>query len=110
MSTSADRPDATAYGDDRPTREREPLDRRTVVNRQREEHGGIKIGSAFFGFLTAVGVGVLLTALLAAAGTAVGLSTGTDASDAVDKAGTSTSTVTLVGGIVLLVKIGRAHV
>ena len=41
------------------------------------EHGGIKIGSAFFGFLTAVGVGVLLTALLSAAGTAVGLATGT---------------------------------
>ena len=38
-----------------------PHDRRSVVSRQKEEHGGIKVGSAFFGFLTAVGVGVLLT-------------------------------------------------
>jgi hypothetical protein len=98
---------ATAYGDDGP-RDR-PLDRRTVVRRQKEEHGGVKIGSAFFGFLTAVGVGVLLTALLAAAGTAVGISTGTNASEAVSKAGTSASTVGIVGGIVLLVILFVAY-
>src|SRR6188472_1032983 len=49
------------------------LDRRSVLARQKEEHGGVKIGSAFFGFLTAVGVGVLLTALVSATGAAVGL-------------------------------------
>ena len=38
-------------------------DRRDVVGREREEHGGVKIGSAFFGWLTATGMAVLLTAL-----------------------------------------------
>ena len=38
-----------------------------VRARQREEYGGINWGSAFFGWLVAVGVAVLLTGLLAAA-------------------------------------------
>jgi len=83
----------------------QPRDRRTVVNRQKEEHGGIKIGSAFFGFLTATGVGVLLTALVAAAGTAVGLSSGTSTADVKS----SGSTVGIVGGIVLLVILFVAY-
>ena len=41
--------------------------------RQREQFGGFHFGPAFFGWLVAVGVGVLLTALLSAAGAAVGL-------------------------------------
>lgn len=86
-----------------------PLDRRSVVNRQKEEHGGVKVGCAFFGFLTATGVGVLLTALVAAAGTAVGLSSGTNAADAVSKASRSPSTVGLVGGILLLVILFVAY-
>ena len=45
--------------------------------------GGIKIGSAFFGWLAATGMAVLLTALVAAAGTAVGLATNTDVNAAV---------------------------
>ena len=49
---------------------RRPDDRehmRTVRARQREEFGGINWGAAFFGWLVAVGVAVLLTGLLAAA-------------------------------------------
>ena len=34
----------------------QPLDRHSVLAREREEHGGIKIGSAFFGWLTAMGM------------------------------------------------------
>jgi hypothetical protein len=44
-----------------------------VRARQREEFGGINWGAAFFGWLVAVGLGALLVGLLAAAGTAVGL-------------------------------------
>jgi hypothetical protein len=85
-------------------------DRKSVVSRQREEHGGVKIGSAFFGFLTATGVGVLLTALVAAAGTAVGLSSGADASDATSEVTSgSASTIGIVGGIVLLVILFVAY-
>jgi MFS family permease len=78
-------------------------DRRSVVHRQKEEHGGVKIGSAFFGFLTATGVGVLLTALAAAAGAAVGLASGTRPGAASSAAEKSASTVGIVSGIVLLV-------
>jgi hypothetical protein len=83
--------------------------RSTVVEREKEEHGGVKIGSAFFGFLTAVGVGVLLTALLAAAGTAVGVATDTKAGDVTSTATESASTVGIVGGIVLLVIVLVAY-
>ncbi|GAA1651519.1 hypothetical protein ACFQY4_19900 [Catellatospora bangladeshensis] len=47
--------------------------RELVVTRERDRFGGMKFGSAFFGWLTAMGTAVLLTALLAAAGTAIGL-------------------------------------
>jgi hypothetical protein len=45
--------------------------RHQVIAREKEEHGGIKIGSAIFGWLSVTGMAVLLTALAAAAGTAV---------------------------------------
>lgn len=41
-------------------------DRESVVARERERFGGVKIGSAFFGWLTATGAVVLLSALAAA--------------------------------------------
>ena len=43
-----------------------------VVERQRERFGGVKIGSAFFGWLIAVGVAAIITGLLAATGVALG--------------------------------------
>ena len=69
---------------------------------KRRQFGGIKVGSAFFGWLAATGMAVLLTALVAAAGTAVGLATNTDVNEAVNQAATN-QTVGLVGIIVLLV-------
>lgn len=78
-------------------------DRETAVARQRERFGGIKAGSAFFGWLTATGMAVLLTALVAAAGTAVGLASNTDVNEAVNQAAQNTGTVGLIGIIVLLV-------
>ena len=78
-------------------------DRREVVSREREEHGGVKVGSAFFGWLTATGMAVLLTALAAAAGAAVSVATGNEsATEASDAVGTP-ETVGLIGGIILLV-------
>ncbi|RAX14872.1 hypothetical protein DC347_20340 [Pseudarthrobacter sp. AG30] len=78
-------------------------DRETAVARQKERFGGIKAGSAFFGWLTATGMAVLLTALVAAAGTAVGLANNTDVNAAVNQAAQNSGTVGLVGIIVLLV-------
>ncbi len=83
-----------------------PRDRQEAVARQKEQFGGIKAGSALFGWLTATGTAVLLTALVAAAGAAVGVSTGTSVSSATNQAskGTSTAqTVGITGGIALLV-------
>ncbi len=76
--------------------------RQTVVAREKEQFGGIKVGSAFFGWLAATGTAVLLTALVAAGGTAVGLATNTDVNDAVNEA-SNNQTVGLAGIIVLLV-------
>lgn len=82
--------------------------RETVVAREKEQFGGIKIGSAFFGWLAATGTAVLLTALVAAAGTAVGLATNTDVNEAVNQA-SSDQTVGLTGVIVLLVILFVAY-
>src|SRR6478735_2934907 len=76
--------------------------RETVVAREKEQFGGIKIGSAFFGWLAATGMAVLLTALVAAAGTAVGLATHTNVNDAVNQASGNQS-VGIAGIITLLV-------
>src|SRR5512134_3120972 len=42
--------------------------------RRREEFGGLNWGAAFFGWLVAIGLAALLVAIVAAAGTALGLS------------------------------------
>ncbi|MGF1662685.1 MAG: hypothetical protein ACFCVG_09495 [Kineosporiaceae bacterium] len=47
--------------------------RQAVVERERQEHGGLKAGSAFLGWLTATGAAILLTGLVSAAGTAIGV-------------------------------------
>lgn len=84
-------------------------DRETVVAREKEEYGGIKIGSAFFGWLTATGTAVLLTALAAAAGAVFGLNATTDTQDAVSQATENAGTIGIVGGIVLLVVLFVAY-
>jgi hypothetical protein len=62
--------------------------------RQRDEYGGFNWGAAFFGWLVAIGMGVLLTAIVAAAGTAIGLNSGASAGDA--------DTIGIVGGALLI--------
>ena len=78
----------------------------TVRARQREEYGGINWGAAFFGWLVAVGVAVLLTGILAAAGAAIGL---TEPSTATQAQSTSTTTLSLAGAIALLVVLAIAY-
>ena len=73
------------------------VDRATVVDREREALGGVKVGSAFFGWLTATGMAVLLTALVTAGGAAVSLAQG-------DEAGApNVETIGAVEAVVLLV-------
>lgn len=50
-----------------------------VIARQEDRFGGIKVGSAFFGWLSAAGIAVLLTVVLIVAGMGAGLITGSEA-------------------------------
>lgn len=83
--------------------------RNDVLEREKSEFGGMKFGSAFFGWLTATGTAVLLTAVVAAAGAAVGLGTAGTADKAVDQANANASTVGIVGAIALAVILFVAY-
>jgi hypothetical protein len=89
--------------------DRRGVSRHEVVDREREEHGGVKIGSAFFGWLTATGMAVVLTALAAAAGAVFGIATDTSVSSATDSAAEQADTVGIVGGVVLLAIVFIAY-
>ena len=80
-----------------------------VVERQREQFGGVKIGAAFFGWLTAMGTAVLLTAVLAATGAALGLGILEDPGAAAEEAAENPETVGWVGAIALLVILFVAY-
>ena len=88
------------------------VDRESVVAREKEQFGGIKIGSAFFGWVAAAGIAVLLTSLLTAAGVVLSLTSKTSTTDIADQASAGTGaakTVSLVGAILLLVVLFVAY-
>ncbi len=77
-----------------------------VVARERAAYGGVKWGSAFFGWLSAMGLAVVLTGLVAGAGTALGLANDVSASDVVgDVASGNASTIGIAGAIAVLLII-----
>lgn len=82
--------------------------REDVVNREKAEFGGMKFGSAFFGWLTATGTSVILTALVAGAGAAVGLSS-TPIDEAADEAAQNADTIGIAGAIAVLVILFIAY-
>jgi hypothetical protein len=119
-TTTADRANGDATAADERRLERETPARRTADEpmrkspvmgtdamdtmraRQKERFGGIKWGSAFFGWLCAIGLAAILLAILAGAGVALGLST----SD-VGEANTA-ETIGIGGGIALLLVLAVA--
>jgi hypothetical protein len=78
---------------------------REVRARQRAEYGGLNWGAAFFGWLVAIGVAVILLAILSAAGTAFGLSENVSTSDATSNA----DTIGIAGGILLILVLAIAY-
>jgi hypothetical protein len=79
---------------------------RDAVAAQHDRFGGIKWGAAFFGWLSANGLAVLLIALISAAGVAIGLTQG------VPSAGEATANaggIGIGGGIALLVVLFLAY-
>jgi phosphotransferase system glucose/maltose/N-acetylglucosamine-specific IIC component len=79
---------------------------RDAVAAQHARFGGIQWGAAFFGWLSANGLAVILIALLSAAGLALGLAQGVDTADeAVDQA----NEIGIGGGIAILVALFLAY-
>jgi hypothetical protein len=78
----------------------------TTVDHRRahEEFGGLNWGAAFFGWLVAVGLAAILTAIVSAAGAAIGL-TNVSAADAKKNA----ATIGIVGAIALIVVLMLAY-
>jgi hypothetical protein len=95
---------ATASADRRHVDERRP--RRAVVDRERQrgEYGGFNFGAAFFGWLVAIGIAALLTALLSAAGTAIGLTEVSETDTEV-----SPETLSLAGAVLILVVLAISY-
>jgi hypothetical protein len=75
------------------------LDRRQVVSREKDAFGGMKFGSCFFGWLTASGTAVLLVALAAGVGAALGL---TQNMDVTDPATAQAESIGFLSGIVVV--------
>jgi hypothetical protein len=73
-----------------------------VHARQREQFGGMSWGAAFFGFLVAVGLAVILVAIASAAGAAFGLSKS-------DVEGGSADTIGIVSGAILLAILALSY-
>jgi hypothetical protein len=88
---------------DRTDRDHGTVDHGTMVaarRRQRDEFGGINWGSAFFGWLTASGLAMLLAGLLSAAGAALALTDGGN-----DVTAANADTIGIGAGIALLVVV-----
>jgi MFS family permease len=75
-----------------------------VEQRQRSEYGGFNFGAAFFGWLVAVGMAALLTALLSAAGAAIGLTELTEG-----EAKSNAETISIIGGILFIVVLALSY-
>jgi amino acid transporter len=70
--------------------------------RRRDEFGGMNLGAAFFGWLVAIGMAVIVTSILIAAGAAIGLTK--EAPDA-----SNADTVSIVGGALLVATLMLAY-
>jgi hypothetical protein len=79
---------------------------RDAVAAQHARFGGIRWGAAFFGWLSANGLAVILIAILSAAGVALGLAKNVDTAD---EAASQASQIGIGGGIAVLVVLFLAY-
>ncbi|MEG9250279.1 hypothetical protein V6S67_19480 [Arthrobacter sp. Soc17.1.1.1] len=87
-----------------------PRNRRDdVVAAQKDRFGGIKFGSAFFGWLTAIGLTVILSALATAIGVGIGAANTSSTTDAANQATENADTIGIVSGIVLAIILFLAY-
>lgn len=87
-----------------------PTDYRdSTTTAYKDRYGGIKVGSAFLGWLTAIGAAIVMAALASAIAAAVGLTGRTGAGQAADEVAQDPQTAGLIGGIVLMVILFAAY-
>jgi hypothetical protein len=94
-------PGATGSDDGRVDRHDDPHSHEAA----KERFGGVNAGAAFFGWLVAVGLAILLTSLVGAVVTAVGSTTNIDQTEAQRQAGT----IGVSAGVVLVVVLGIGY-
>nr|BFF09257.1 hypothetical protein GCM10025699_05600 [Microbacterium flavescens] len=80
-----------------------------ALDQEKRRFGGMKFGSAFFGWLAAFGAVVLLSAVVGAVGAAIGMETGTTVEDVASAASDDPQTVGIVGAIALAVALFVAY-
>lgn len=83
--------------------------RNDTVAVQQSRFGGMKFGSAFFGWMTAAGISVLLTALVTAVAAAMGAAENVDPSTVMNQAAQNLQAVSIAGGIILAVILFLAY-
>lgn len=87
-----------------------PSHREEMVAREKARFGGVKWGSAFFGWLAAMGTTGLLIGILSAVGAGVGLGVwDVNAADVTDQLASNAETVSTIGAIVLTVILFIAY-
>jgi hypothetical protein len=79
------------------------LDPAVVLDRQRRVFGGVKIGAAFFGWVSAIGTFVLLSVGVLALMVVLSIATDTDPGSATDDAASYTAAVSVLAAILLSV-------
>lgn len=77
--------------------------RQDVVAKEKEQFGGVKVGSAFFGWLTATGTLVLLSAAVAIVAVLLGYEADAGASRFSDPGGWEPGTAAWIGAVIALV-------
>lgn len=93
--------------EERPSRRAPEPVASSPVDRQHDKYGGMNIGAGFFGWLTAVGIAVILLSIVAAAGAVIGLTQAQATAGVSDP--NSASTIGIAGGIALLVVLFLAY-
>ena len=78
---------------------------RDAESRQREEYGGINWGSAFFGWLVAIAVTILLSSIIGAIAAGAGAESNVSQSDAERQAGT----IGIIAAVVLLLVLAIGY-
>ncbi len=80
-------------------------DRRVLHQREREEFGGMKFGAAFFGWLSATGMFVLISTLLGVVAAVTGLLSPTNLSGTADQAAQDPAVAMIASAVVILITI-----